>query len=52
MTHHLLFLLLAVGIQDPHREMNARGATAMGFDQEHTVHHFRLIQTEARSKWL
>ena len=43
MTHHLLFLLLvASGIQDPHREMNARGAAAMGFDQEQTVHHFRL----------
>lgn len=43
MTNHLLLLLLvAIGIQDPHRQMNARGAEAMGFDQEATVHHFRL----------
>ncbi|MDP1569253.1 MAG: hypothetical protein Q8L86_04550 [Vicinamibacterales bacterium] len=25
-----------------HQEMNARGAEAMGFDQEKTTHHFRL----------
>ena len=27
-----------------HREMGARGAQAMGFDQERTAHHFRLYQ--------
>lgn len=43
MTNHLLLaLLVATGIQDPHREMNARGTAAMGFDQDQTVHHFRL----------
>jgi hypothetical protein len=28
--------------QDPHAQMNARGAMVMGFDQEKTQHHFYL----------
>jgi hypothetical protein len=28
--------------QDPHAQMNARGAQAMGFDQDRTAHHFYL----------
>ena len=36
-----LMVLLSHG-QDQHRAMNDRGAMAMGFDQEKTVHHFLL----------
>ena len=38
-------LLLTVWMgatQDPHRGMNDRGATVMGFDQNKTTHHFYL----------
>ena len=28
--------------QDPHAQMNARGAQVMGFDQDKTTHHFYL----------
>ena len=28
--------------QDPHMQMNQRGTQVMGFDQDKTVHHFRL----------
>ena len=41
----LLFSLPAFAQQpsaDPHAEMNARGAHVMGFDQDKTVHQFRL----------
>ena len=30
--------------QDPHAQMNARGAMVMGFDQDKTTHHFYLYQ--------
>jgi hypothetical protein len=44
MTIHLTLILAAALIvgQDAHQHMNARGADAMGFDQDQTVHHFRL----------
>lgn len=37
-----LLVLLPLG-QDHHQAMNDRGAKAMGFDQEKTVHHFLLF---------
>ena len=33
----------ALAAQDPHAQMNHRGAAAMGFDQNKTVHHFLLF---------
>jgi hypothetical protein len=39
----LLFLsLLQAPSQDQHKDMNARGAHVMGFDQDKTTHSFRL----------
>ena len=32
------------GTPNPHEQMNARGAHAMGFDQEETFHHFLLYE--------
>jgi hypothetical protein len=39
----LLLVMLMMG-QDHHRAMNERGAMVMGFDQEKTVHQFRLYK--------
>ena len=38
------FLVASTGSvpQDPHAQMNARGAQVMGFDQDKTSHHFYL----------
>jgi hypothetical protein len=30
--------------QDPHAQMNQRGAHVMGFDQDKTAHHFLLFE--------
>jgi hypothetical protein len=38
-----LLLMTLLGLQDPHRTLNNRGAMAMGFDQETTAHHFHLF---------
>jgi hypothetical protein len=40
----LLLLVTMMMGQDHHRAMYDRGAMVMGFDQEKTVHHFRLYQ--------
>jgi hypothetical protein len=43
MLMHLILCLAALWTtQDTHREMNHRGATVMGFDQDRTAHHFYL----------
>jgi hypothetical protein len=51
MIKHTMLLALLVSVpalaqqppaSDPHTQMNARGAHVMGFDQENTVHQFRL----------
>jgi hypothetical protein len=45
---HLVFCIFAVMTgsvatgQDPHQDMNDRGAMVMGFDQAKTAHHFYL----------
>jgi hypothetical protein len=38
----ILLTLFLASSQDTHQHMNARGAEAMGFDQDQTIHHFRL----------
>jgi len=37
-----LFVIVPAAAQDPHAQMQHRGAAAMGFDQDKTTHHFLL----------
>ena len=35
-----LLLVTSLGVQNPHKTMDDRGAMVMGLEQEKTVHHF------------